>query len=562
MRLSPTGYRFSLKPGLLLAALTAGVGPAAGFEQATLRRMVEGRQVFIDQQPAQLQQSAKRGQQISTRSSRAELLFDRKALGYLGKNSLITLGQSCFRLQEGHVLINGRQQSCLGSRVLGVRGTTYALSRLTDGHYQLSVLLGEVRIANADAEPGPDDGDEAPGAQDILQRYPRLNPVVDLGSSAYGSNAGGKALGEAMGLVLGDAGIFLPLHQADGSRVLYNYSRANSNFDGFSGISSELGYRWFDANNRSLNGGLIGYDGWQGYGCFRSQLAVGAEWERNRWQFTALGGIPLDSCTDSIGYAMAGVAVPISRGQSQSAHLGLSPYVLHGNGENYGGGRLSLDVPIGPHLDLMAYSQYDGLLNTTVGGQIRVRFPVGNGAINDPNHQPLSPASPLPWQGNRSRQGISIASVSREPRHATLSDGEGWLSAAGEGDVVVQAGEEALLDADGQLIRKQTLSQAQFDAVVELNLKGQHLLPESHAISRFYRQRYQQPAPPVLAVLGQDWYVNARDPMPRQRGSNNLQVPPDKLPKAQAESPTPNPKPTPNPTPTPPQNVLTNGLGI
>ena len=548
--------RTALAAGLLLSVATPLPALASEFNAATIRRMVEGRQVFIDRVQARVNQTAGRGQQVSTGSSRAELLFDRRALGFLGKNSLITLGQQCFRLQSGTVLVNGRQTSCLGSRVLGVRGTTYVLTALPNGEFGLAVLHGEGRVSKADATAQVSDA-ATNQAFDILSLYPRLNPVIDLGSSAFGSNTGGMKLGQALGLVLGDAGAFLPLAQSEGSKVLYSYTRGSANFDGYWGVSSEVGYRWFDPNNRSLNGALVGYDGWQGYGCFQSQVAVGAEWERNRWQFTALGGIPLDGCQDSIGYAIAGVGIPITNNSNQPVRLGLSPYVLHGIGNNYGGGRVSLSVPIGSQVDLMAYGQYDRLLDTTVGGQVRVRFATGGGFVNDPNASPLRPQSPLPWQ---TRLGDSNQRIALQPASPASSDTEGWLTAAQNTDVVVMAGEEARLDANGNLISKQSLKRERFEELITDNLGGMRLLPESHAIGKFYEELYKRPKPNVLAVTGLAWYLGARNPMPRLRGVNNLVVPQDKLPKPEpsptpaptpAPSPTPAPEPTPSPTPAP-----------
>ena len=85
---------------------------------------IDGARLFIDKKPARIKQTADSGQELSTGKSRAELLFDRRALGFLGNNSLIKLGEECFRLDQGQVLINGPQSACLGSKVLGIRGTT------------------------------------------------------------------------------------------------------------------------------------------------------------------------------------------------------------------------------------------------------------------------------------------------------------------------------------------------------------------------------------------------------------------------------------------------------
>ena len=76
-----------LKTALIFVVVTSGCRAeinAAPFNQATVRRIIDGREVFIDSAPASVNQSAERGQEVSTGSSRAELLFDRRALGFLG----------------------------------------------------------------------------------------------------------------------------------------------------------------------------------------------------------------------------------------------------------------------------------------------------------------------------------------------------------------------------------------------------------------------------------------------------------------------------------------------
>ena len=556
---------------------------AAPFSQATLRRMVEGREVFIDKQAARINQTAGRGQQISTGKSRAELLFDQRAIGYLGKNSLITLGQECFRLRTGSVLVNGPQSSCLGNRVLGVRGTTYVLSALEEGGYELAVLHGEALVTpSPDPSAGADTAtaSQAEAAPNILSRYPRLNPVADLAASAFGSSAGDKTLGQAEGLVLGGAGLFLPLVQREGSQVLYSYSRANTNLDGYWGVSGEVGYRWFDANNQSLNGGLVGYDGWQGMDCFHSQVAVGAQLERNRWQLSALGGIPLDGCRDSLGYATAGLGIPIANLGRESIVLGLSPYLLTNSGDSYGGGRLSLDVPLGPQVNVLAYGQYDDLLQATIGGQVRLRFALGGGFVSDPNARPSAMPSPLPWQSSQrpasQRNPLLIAQAPGQPSGTDpVWDGAGqggWpgLLAQGGGEdsetVRIKAGERARFDADGRLLSRSLLNAQEFKGLVVTHLKGQKLLPESHAIGKLYASTYNTAAPIVLAVTGLDWYVNARNPLPRARGANILVVPENRLPSDPLPEPPPPPTPTvqtpPPPSPSPPYCPPSTSPGI
>ena len=531
-----------IRRGLLALTLLAGsLGPAlaAPFQNATVRRIIDGRQVFIDSQPARVNQTAGRGQQVRTGNSRTELLFDRRAIGFLGRNSLITLGQDCFRLSSGTVLVNGPQSSCLGSKVLGVRGTTYVLSASEQGGYELAVLTGEAVLANSAAEAAEAPGGE--GSVDILSRYPRLSPVVGFGSSAWGSNAGGKSLGEAAGLILGDLGFFTPLLQKGGSSLLYSYSTGSSNFDGFWGLSSELGYTWFDPNNRSTSTLLLGYDGWQQpagdaslSSCFHSQVAVGGQWQRNRWQFSANGGIPVDGCDNNLGFAMAQVGIPIVDLGNDSIHLSLAPYVMHAIGNNYGGGRIGLNVPIGNQLNLSAYGQYDDLLNSVVGGQISYRFATAGRFVRDPNLPAPGQRSPVPWQNQAFNGGqpmqLALGPQAKGPAEPGQSDAVNPLLSQTQ-NAVVRAGETARFDASGNLISRQALSRERYEQLLLNNLEGQNLLPESHAIATTYERLYRDSAPAVLAVTGVDWLMAARTPFPRLRASNNLVVPEDKLPK-------------------------------
>ena len=514
-----------LLSGLLLAGSFTGV-QAAPFNDATIRRIVDGNEVFIDQRPAKVDQQATRGQNVSTGSSRAELLFDRRALGFLGRNSLIRLGESCFKLQQGQVLVNGPQNSCLGNKVLGIRGTTYVLSSTDEGGYRLSVLAGEAVVGGA-VEASDENAD-------ILQQFPTLNPVIGFGSSAWGSNASGTSLGEAAGLILGDASFFVPLHQHESQRLLYSYSTASSNFDGFWGASTELGYKWFNPSNRSTNSLIVGYDGWQDSSCFHSQVALGGLWEQGRWSFGINGGVPVDHCDNNLGYAIGRIGIPIADLGPQSVTLSLSPYVMHGIGNTYGGGRVGINLPVGEQVSLSAYGQYDALLDTVVGGQISYRFSTNGRFVNDPNQPNRTNTSPVPWQTGRFQTGrpMQIALGSNGAASASpprLASDQKLLTAASTADVVLTAGEEALFDGNGDMISRQPMDRARYTQLIEATMAGQNLLPESQLIQQTYQQLFGMPNRELLAILGSDWLIAARTPYPRLRGANNLVVPDNKL---------------------------------
>jgi len=524
---------------------------AAPFQNATVRRIIDGRQVYIDDKQAQVNQTAFKGQQLRTGNSRTELLFDRRAIGFLGRNSRITLGADCFKLGSGTVLVNGPQSSCLGSKVLGVRGTTYVLSSTDDGGYELSVLTGEATLEDSTTPfSGKQQAQES--ETDILSLYPKLSSVIGLGSSAWGSNAGGKNLGQAAGLILGDLSFFAPLVQDESRSILYNYSTGSSNFDGFWGLSSELGYTWFDSNNRSSSNALVGYDGWQDTTCFHSQIAVGAQWQRNRWQLSANGGIPIDRCENQLGFAMAQVGIPISNLGEESIQLTLAPYVMRGIGNSYGGGRIGINIPFNNQLNFSAYGQYDDLLNSVVGGQITYRFATAGRFVRDPNLPTPGQRSPIPWQNKAFNNGqpIQIAlaksnSGSNPATNPSVSDrtSESTVPLLSQTHPsIISAGESARFDSQGNLLSRERLSRERYQALITSNLEGQRLLPESHAIAMAYQQLYGTHTPIVLAITGFDWLIAARTPFPRLRGSNNLVIPSNKLP-GESTSHTPDNKP-------------------
>ena len=510
----------SLATFALAGALIQGAGQvnASVFETAKIQRIIDGKEVYIDRKEAKTNQTAIKGQQISTGGSRSELLFDRRAIGFLGRNSLITLGQRCFRLKEGSVLINGNQQSCLGSKVLGVRGTTYVLSLNADGNYDLAVLHGQASVQDSNSA-------QATVTKDILETYPKLNPVVSFGSSAWGSNTNGLSIGEAAGLVLGDLGFYVPIKQVPG-RVLYSYSTGSSNFDGFWGGSSELGYSWFNPNNQSTNTVIFGYDGWKQPSCTHSQLSAGAMWQREGVQVGINGGVPVDNCESQLGFAMAQFGVPLIPIGEQALQLTLAPYLLHGLGENYGGGRASLGIPLSPAVQLMGYGQYDELLDTVVGGQLRLSLGLGGGFVNDPNLQTPQQRSPLPMAKRQFNNGQPWQIALGETQQAS-SEAEDLVSQAT--GTLFEAGEKATLSPQGAVINRGQLTAAEYKSLVLNHLTGQSLLPEGNAINSTYQSLYGLNSPALMAVTGANWLIAARTPYPRLRGANNLEIPESKL---------------------------------
>jgi len=283
----------------------------------------------------------------------------------------------------------------------------------------------------------------------------------------------------------------------------------------------------------------VGYDGWDIDGCYHSQLAVGGLWQKGRWQLGVNGGVPLDQCVNNLGFAIAQVGIPVADVGDQSITLSLAPYLLHGIGESYGGGRVGVNVPIGSQLTLSAYGQYDNLLDTVVGGQVSYRFATNGEFVNDPNLREPAQPSPLPWQSSEFNTGrpMQIALQRGDGAQPQITETQSLPSSfrnlIGKADATVRikAGEVATLDSDGRLLTQQMMSNEKFSQLIIETMSGQNLLPESNAISLVFQRLYGLPNRTLLSILGSDWLIAARTPYPRLRGSNNLVVPENKLPK-------------------------------
>ena len=507
-----------MKPGkrfLWLILLQGFFSPvfASSLKQATIQRIVDGNEVYIDKSQARVKQSAKEGQQISTGSSRTELLFDRRALGYLGKNSLINLGEDCFRLSNGSVLINGTQRSCIGSKVLGIRGTTYVLSINEEGGYDLAVLTGKAQISSVSEAALLNEPEE-----DILTLYPRLNPVIGIGGTIWGNNANNS---DFDGLILGDLAYFQPLSQNSGSSVFYSLTSSSSNFDKAWGVSQEFGYRWFDPNNQRSNGVMAGYTHWQGQikdSCSRSQLSLGVETERNRWKFAAAGGVPVDNCESQFSFASATVGMPIAEIDQEPITLSLSPYLLAGIGKNYAGGRVGLNIPIGPRFNLFTYGSYDGISETTIGGKISYRFPTNGSfveapAISKDDEALRTEVAQSKKSKNTKLRFASIGQIatpcdSGDEQKAleylekkvgayTLSQNFGSNPTNDQNDAyIIKAGEQVRIDPDGTILSCMKMTPKYYTKLVIKHIKGQTPPPESTVIAKTFNDLLSNtPAP-------------------------------------------------------------------
>lgn len=135
-------------PVLLWLALLAPALPlpARAAESAVIQEILDGNQLYVDTRQAKVKQKASAPQQVSTRNSRGQLAFNSGAVGRLNRFSRLRLGSGCFLLDQGQVLVSGRQGGCTRSARLSVRGTNYLLEVDDTGASQLSVLEGEVVV--------------------------------------------------------------------------------------------------------------------------------------------------------------------------------------------------------------------------------------------------------------------------------------------------------------------------------------------------------------------------------------------------------------------------------
>lgn len=139
--------RFSLAglAGALLLTLLPPL-PARSAERAVIQEILDGDQLFVDGRKARVNQQATAPDDVSTKASRGALAFRAGAVGRINRFSRMRLGQSCFLLESGQVLVSGKAAGCTRSARLSVRGTNYLLEVDEQGESQLSVLEGTVEV--------------------------------------------------------------------------------------------------------------------------------------------------------------------------------------------------------------------------------------------------------------------------------------------------------------------------------------------------------------------------------------------------------------------------------
>ncbi len=139
---------------VLLVAHSLVPLPVRAAESAVVQEILDGKELFIDGRTARVKDKASAPEQLSTRNSRGQIRFDSGAAGRLNRFSQLKLGQGCFLIEQGQILVSGKQSGCTRSARLSVRGTNYLVDVNEAGDAEISVLEGSVEVEPlADGEP-------------------------------------------------------------------------------------------------------------------------------------------------------------------------------------------------------------------------------------------------------------------------------------------------------------------------------------------------------------------------------------------------------------------------
>lgn len=142
--------RIKLFAKLLLTALgIIGVTSIAQgqISKAVIQEVIDGDQVYIQTKQAKVKDQANFGEVISTKESRAAILFNNGAQGRLGDNAQVTVGQ-CVDIEKGELLISGPVNGCIDGLTVEVKGTLYLLKKKDNDTGTIQVLEGTIQVKN------------------------------------------------------------------------------------------------------------------------------------------------------------------------------------------------------------------------------------------------------------------------------------------------------------------------------------------------------------------------------------------------------------------------------
>ncbi len=140
--------------GFILVSLLCPLPVAAQqIRQATIREVLDGKQVFIQDKQAQKNDVGQEGQIVRTILARVGLLFNVNAGMRLGQKSSLTVGSKCVQLMQGEVLIAGTvgRNGCVGTIEVSPKGTVYIMKLDSQNRAQVVVLEGQVEISSTKA---------------------------------------------------------------------------------------------------------------------------------------------------------------------------------------------------------------------------------------------------------------------------------------------------------------------------------------------------------------------------------------------------------------------------
>jgi hypothetical protein len=122
----------------------------AQISQAIVQEIIDGKQVYIEDVQAKVDDQAEFGQVILTKKSRAGLLFNNGAAGRLSQNASVTVGQ-CVELEQGQLLVSGPVNGCMAGVSVAVTGTVYVMERNDqEKSGQIKVLEGAVLVSDSE----------------------------------------------------------------------------------------------------------------------------------------------------------------------------------------------------------------------------------------------------------------------------------------------------------------------------------------------------------------------------------------------------------------------------
>jgi len=173
-------------------SLPPSIAQNARITEATIADIV-GRQVLINRRLVGKTDKARLGERIQTTGARVELKLNTGAIARLGTDSALVLGSQCLQLQQGQVLISGRNSGCTPNVDSNVREATYLLERLDNNQTHYAVLEGELEISNPEL-PNLAPVSVQQGQEIIIESDGRFNLVQALSSRDYAEILNGELM--------------------------------------------------------------------------------------------------------------------------------------------------------------------------------------------------------------------------------------------------------------------------------------------------------------------------------------------------------------------------------